>query len=78
MRADLKKKRLVELTLATWGGNPPRYALSVVRRRGARIGPVAQWAELRLGALCLGEIGPADGAVEPAVSRPGSPRSDRR
>ena len=46
-------------------GNPPRYALSLVRRRGARIGPVAQWAELRLGTLCVDEVaeGRASGAA---------------
>jgi DNA-binding transcriptional LysR family regulator len=49
---DLRRKKLVQLPLSTWGGDVPRYALSLVRRRGARIGPVAQWAEVKLVGLC--------------------------
>jgi len=45
VREDLVKGRLTRLRLAAWGGEGVRRELVLVRRRGARLGPVARWAE---------------------------------
>jgi DNA-binding transcriptional LysR family regulator len=52
VRDDLASGRLVRLKLAPWGGAGVRRDLVLVRRRGARLGPVARWAEERLSQLC--------------------------
>jgi DNA-binding transcriptional LysR family regulator len=51
-RADLQAGRLVELQLAAWGRAPLRRSLVLVRRPDVALGPVAQWAQRRLGELC--------------------------
>ncbi len=62
VKQDLQQRRLVQLQLATWGGQPPTLSLSLVRRRGTTSGPIAQWAELRLLALCSDHLAPAPAA----------------
>jgi DNA-binding transcriptional LysR family regulator len=52
VRDDLRAGRLVTLELEAWGGAPLRRALVLVRRPEAVLGPVAQWAQARLGDLC--------------------------
>ncbi len=52
VREDLKAGRLVELQLAAWGRAPLRRSLMLVRRPDVVLGPVAQWAQGRLGELC--------------------------
>jgi DNA-binding transcriptional LysR family regulator len=52
VRADLAAGRLVSLPLRAWGGRPLRRSLLIVQRPDAVLGPVAQWAEARMGELC--------------------------
>jgi DNA-binding transcriptional LysR family regulator len=52
VRQDLIAGRLVELQLAAWGRAPLRRSLLLVRRADVVLGPVAQWAQARLGELC--------------------------
>ncbi|MEY2934509.1 MAG: hypothetical protein RL033_5258 [Pseudomonadota bacterium] len=54
--ADLRAGRLVQLQLEVWGNQPLRRALLLVRRPDAALGPVAQWAQARLGQLCRNGI----------------------
>jgi DNA-binding transcriptional LysR family regulator len=61
VREDVLAGRLVELSLAAHGARTPTRALSLVRRRGAVLGPVARWAEERLAALCREAVAPARG-----------------
>jgi DNA-binding transcriptional LysR family regulator len=56
VRADLRAGRLVALELEAWGRAEMRRSLLLVRRRDAVLGPVATWAEERLGALCRGSL----------------------
>lgn len=49
---DLHSGRLVPLTLETWGARELRRSIVLVRRPEAVMGPVATWAEARLGELC--------------------------
>lgn len=56
VREDLAAGRLVRLRLDAWGGDGVHRELVLVRRRGARSGPVARWAEERLTRLCRREI----------------------
>lgn len=56
VRAELVTGSLVELRLDAWGREAPRRALSLVWRRGAVLGPIAKWAETRLGELCRDAI----------------------
>lgn len=51
-RADLRAGRLVQLQLEAWGNQPLRRSLLLVSRPGASLGPVARWAQSRLGQLC--------------------------
>jgi DNA-binding transcriptional LysR family regulator len=52
VREDLRAGRLVALELEPWGRAPLRRELVLVRRPDAVLGPVAQWAQARLGDLC--------------------------
>jgi DNA-binding transcriptional LysR family regulator len=52
VREDLRAGRLVELRLAVWGGAAVRRSLVLVRRPETVLGPVARWAQERLGELC--------------------------
>lgn len=56
VRADLRAGRLVALDLEAWGRAPLRRSLVLVRRREVVMGPVAKWAQARLGELCRKEI----------------------
>jgi DNA-binding transcriptional LysR family regulator len=56
VREDLAAGRLVGLSLAAWGGEGVSRDLVLVRRRGARLGPVARWAEELLTSLCRRDI----------------------
>jgi DNA-binding transcriptional LysR family regulator len=82
VKSDLARRRLVALELAAWGGEPPRYGLSLVRRRGARVGPIAQWAEVRLLGLCheatAAAAAPASTAAPAATRLKARGRSARR
>jgi DNA-binding transcriptional LysR family regulator len=52
VREDLRAGRLVALELAAWGSTSLRRSLLLVKRRDVIMGPVAQWAQGRLGELC--------------------------
>jgi DNA-binding transcriptional LysR family regulator len=56
VREDLAARRLVRLRLAAWGGEGVSRDLVLVRRRAARLGPVARWAEEQLESLCRREV----------------------
>ena len=56
-RKDLERGRLAALALDVWGGVPLSRSLSLVWRRDARLGPVATWAQGRLGELCQRDLG---------------------
>jgi len=75
VKHDLQRRRLVQLQLAAWGGEPPTLALSLVRRRGATSGPIARWAELRLLELCGDHLAPTPAPAASAV--PPTPRAPR-
>lgn len=62
VRDDVRAGRLVPLRLEAWSGAPPTRSLVLVWRRGARGGPVAQWAQERLTSLCLAALDPDRGA----------------
>jgi DNA-binding transcriptional LysR family regulator len=66
VRRDLQAGRLVELRLEAWGTEVPRRSLVLVRRRGAAMGPVAQWVEARLTQLCRDAIEPEGGEANHA------------
>jgi DNA-binding transcriptional LysR family regulator len=57
VRADVRAGRLVALELEAWGGAPLRRSLVLVHRPDAVLGPVAQWAQRRLGDLCRNDVG---------------------
>ena len=52
VRDHLRARTLVALPLAPWGGEPLQRSLLLVWRRGVVMGPVARWAQDRLGQLC--------------------------
>lgn len=61
-RADLRAGRLVQLQLEAWGNQPLRRTLLLVSRPDASLGPVARWAQSRLGQLCRnGSLEPEEG-----------------
>jgi DNA-binding transcriptional LysR family regulator len=62
VRDDLRAGRLVALELEAWGRTALRRSLVLVRRRDVVMGPVARWAQARLGDLCRRNIEP-DGAA---------------
>jgi DNA-binding transcriptional LysR family regulator len=64
VRHDLKAGRLVALQLAAWGRAPLRRSLVLVRRPEVLLGPVAQWAQGRLGELCCSACSQASSAVQ--------------
>jgi DNA-binding transcriptional LysR family regulator len=68
VRDDLRAGRLIALELDAWGGLPLRRSLLLVWRRDVRFGPVAKWAQSRLGDLCRNDLGPdgAGGSHQPA------------
>lgn len=61
VRNDLLAGRLVGLHLEAWGRAALRRSLVLVRRRDVVMGPVARWAQGRLGELCRRDVEP-DGA----------------
>jgi DNA-binding transcriptional LysR family regulator len=63
VRDDLRAGRLVALELEAWGGLTLRRSLLLVWRPDARLGPVAKWAQSRLGDLCRNDIEP-DGLTD--------------
>jgi DNA-binding transcriptional LysR family regulator len=56
VRDDLREGRLVALNLVAWGGNPIRRSLVLVRRKDGVMGPIATWAQERLGQLCRNAV----------------------
>jgi DNA-binding transcriptional LysR family regulator len=56
VRADLRAGKLVALELEAWGEGALRRSLVMVRRRDAVLGPVAKWAQKRLGDLCRRDV----------------------
>lgn len=58
VRDDLRAGRLVALALEAWGSTAIRRSLVLVRRRDVVMGPVAKWAQGRLGELCLRDVEP--------------------
>jgi DNA-binding transcriptional LysR family regulator len=61
VRDDLGSGRLVALKLEAWGYAALRRSLMLVRRQDVVMGPVARWAQERLGELCRRSVG-IDGA----------------
>jgi DNA-binding transcriptional LysR family regulator len=62
VRDDLRAGRLVALKLEAFGRASLRRSLVLVRRRDVVMGPVAKWAQGRLGELCRRNVEP-DGAA---------------
>jgi DNA-binding transcriptional LysR family regulator len=60
VRDDLRDGKLVALELEHWGRPTLRRSLVLVRRREVVMGPVAKWAQARLGALCRRSIEPGE------------------
>jgi DNA-binding transcriptional LysR family regulator len=60
VRADLRAGRLVALQLEAWGAVEVRRSLMLVRRRDVVMGPVAKWAQGRLGELCRRNVEPGE------------------
>ena len=58
VRDDLRAGRLVALELEAWGQHALRRSLVLVRRRDVVMGPVAKWAQGRLGELCRRNVEP--------------------
>jgi DNA-binding transcriptional LysR family regulator len=56
VRADVRAGRLVALQLEAWGGASLSRSLLLVHRADAVLGPVAQWAQRRLGDLCRNDL----------------------
>lgn len=56
VRDDLRDGRLIALHLAAWGGEPIRRSLVLVRRQDGVMGPIAKWAQERLGQLCRSAV----------------------
>jgi DNA-binding transcriptional LysR family regulator len=56
VREDLRVGRLVALQLEAWGPEALRRSLVLVARRDAVMGPVARWAQARLGELCRSHV----------------------
>ena len=63
VRDDLHAGRLVPLQLEAWGRTAIRRSLVLVRRRDVVMGPVAKWAQGRLGELCRRDIEPERAAA---------------
>ena len=58
VRDDLRAGRLVPLALEAWGRTTIRRELVLVRRKDVVLGPVARWAQGRLGELCRRDVEP--------------------
>jgi DNA-binding transcriptional LysR family regulator len=58
VRDDLRRGRLVALDLEAWGRASIRRSLVLVRRPDVVMGPVAKWAQARLGELCRRNVDP--------------------
>jgi DNA-binding transcriptional LysR family regulator len=56
VRADVRAGRLIALQLEAWGGASLRRSLVLVHRADAVLGPVARWAQRRLGDLCRNDV----------------------
>lgn len=65
VRDDLRAGRLVALELEAWGSAALRRSLVLVRRRDVVMGPVARWAQARLGELCRRDVEPEAAANHP-------------
>lgn len=65
VRDDLRAGRLVALELEAWGPAPLRRSLVLVRRRDVVMGPVAKWAQGRLGELCRRNVEPEGAGNHP-------------
>jgi DNA-binding transcriptional LysR family regulator len=65
VRDDLRAGRLVALKLEAWGRAALRRSLVLVRRRDVVMGPVARWAQGRLGELCRHNVEPDAAANHP-------------
>jgi DNA-binding transcriptional LysR family regulator len=65
VRSDLRAGRLVPLELEAWGRAELRRGLVLVRRRDVVMGPVAKWAQGRLGDLCRRNVDPPSEAHHP-------------
>jgi DNA-binding transcriptional LysR family regulator len=68
VRDDLRAGRLVALELEAWGLAALRRSLVLVRRPDVVMGPIARWAQGRLGELCRRQVEP-----DAALGQPGSP-----
>ncbi len=71
VRDDLRAGRLVALNLQAWGQASLRRSLGLVRRHDVVMGPVASWAQQRLGELCLRTVepdGPSTSPISPSTS----------
>ncbi len=66
VRDDLRAGRLVALDLEAWGPGALRRSLVLVQRRDVVMGPVARWAEGRIGELCRRRVEPEGAAHHPA------------
>jgi DNA-binding transcriptional LysR family regulator len=62
VRGDLEAGRLVALELTAWGRQALRRSFLLVWRRDVVMGPVAKWAQSRLGELCRRGVGPNGGS----------------
>lgn len=65
VRDDLRAGRLVALQIEAWGGPALRRSLVLVRRRDVVMGPIATWAQGRLGDLCRRNVEPDAAANHP-------------
>lgn len=65
VRDDLRAGRLVALELEAWGSAALRRSLVLVRRRDVVMGPVAKWAQGRLGELCRRNVELVEAANHP-------------
>ena len=65
VRDDLRAGRLAALELEAWGSTALRRSLVLVRRRDVVMGPVARWAQARLGELCRRNVEPDAAANHP-------------
>jgi DNA-binding transcriptional LysR family regulator len=65
VRDDLRAGRLVPLQLEAWGRTGLRRSLVLVRRQDVVMGPVAKWAQTRLGELCRRAVEPAAAVHHP-------------
>jgi DNA-binding transcriptional LysR family regulator len=65
VRDDLRAGRLVGLDLEAYGRVEVRRSLMLVRRLDVVMGPIARWAQGRLGELCRRNVDPAGAANHP-------------